>query len=183
MDDVEDRYGGWYDADLSPVGRESAKKIALEVKDKNLGVEMILTSPFKRTYQTAEIISSALEVPLETFVYLKERNSYGLLCGVNKTEAKEKYPDLVSAFENGQEVLGYESYDFLLKRIKILTTKLAEMEKKVIICVTHGKLLGAIYKNILHKETKNIPECCLIETDLSTDGNLPLIESERVEFM
>lgn len=92
LDDIEDRYGGWYDPDLSPAGYEGAVGVGKKLKEMNTGAKLILSSPLKRAVQTASKISEVLKIPVEIFVYLKERNTYGLLCGENKDEAKQKYP-------------------------------------------------------------------------------------------
>lgn len=114
MDDLENKYGGWYDPDLSPKGLEGAKACAEKLKTTGVKAEIILSSPLKRAVQTANEISKVLGIPVETFAYLKERNTYGLLCGENKEEAKKKYPELVAAYDKSEEVLGYEAYDFFL---------------------------------------------------------------------
>ncbi len=182
MDDVEDRYGGWYDPELSPKGFAQAQETAQKLKDKNIGAKLILSSPLKRTMQTAGPIGKLLELPIERSVYLKERNTYGLLCGENKSEAKEKYPELVDAYEKGGELLGYESYDFLLKRVAVLLRKLGELQDGPIICVTHGKLLGAIFKDFLNKEARKFEDNCLAEIEVGGESNLRLIASEGIEF-
>jgi len=182
MDDVEDRYGGWYDPDLSPAGIKGAKKIAEKLLAMNLKFDLILSSPLKRTLQTAEEISQVLEVPMETFVYLKERNTYGLLCGEKKKEAEEKYPDLVSAYNQKKEVLGYEDYDFFLKRVKVLIDKLSKVNKNTLICVTHRKLLKALFKDILGIDAKEFHDNCLAEINLDSQGNLNLVTSEGIDL-
>jgi len=87
-DDAEDRYGGWYDPDLSPKGKLQAEQLAEKLFNQDIKVDLILTSPFRRAKQTAETIGKHLNLVVQTSVYLKERNAYGLLCGENKTEAK-----------------------------------------------------------------------------------------------
>ncbi|MBU1088781.1 histidine phosphatase family protein [Patescibacteria group bacterium] len=119
---------------------------------------------------------------METFVYLKERNTYGLLCGVNKDEAKQKYPDLVNDYQNDQEVLGYEPYDFFLKRVKELIKKLKYRSEKTLICVTHGKLLKALFKEILGIEAKKFHDNCIAEIDIDKQGNLNLVTTDGIEI-
>ena len=88
MDDIRDEYGGWNDAELSKKGISQANETAKNLKTSGIVVEKILSSPLTRAVQTAESFSNEFGVPIETCVYLKERNTYGLLCGVNKTEGK-----------------------------------------------------------------------------------------------
>lgn len=181
MDDVEDRYGGWYDPDLSEKGVKGAKNVCSKLRE--FPIDQIITSPLRRTVRTAEIISKGLGIGKpEHFVYLKERNSYGLLCGLTRTEAREKYPELVEAFDKGEEVLGYESYDFFLKRVKKLLEKLAERPEKTLLCVTHGKLLNAFFKDILKKPAKKFNDNCFAVTDLTRDNGVNLLSSDGIEF-
>lgn len=182
MDDIEDRYGGWYDPELSPKGKLQAQETATLLKDKNVSAKIILSSPLKRAIQTATIIGQGLNTPVDSFVYLKERNTYGLLCGENKVTAKKKYPELVEAYEKGEEVLGYEVYDFLLKRITVLLSKLGNMQEGPVICVTHSKLLGAIFKNFLNKEAKKFEDNCVAEVEINSQGKANLIASSGIEF-
>jgi len=180
MDDVRDEYGGWHNPDLSPKGIKEAKETADKLKAKNLAVNKILSSPFKRAKQTAEIIGGKLGLKVDEWVYLKERNSYGLLCGVKKTEAKEKYPELVAAYDEGREVLGYEDYDFLVKRVRVLIEFLKKMDEDVI-AVTHGKLIAAILTEIVGKKPSKLEQNCLVEMEI-TESGVKIISQERVEF-
>lgn len=182
MDDVEDCYGGWADHELSPVGAKGANKVAQKLRKRKVRAELILSSPLKRAVQTAKIIGEALEIPVENFVYLKERNTYGLLSGENKDEAKEKYPDLVEAYEKGENVLGYEDYHLFLKRVKVLMGKFTFFAPKTLICVTHGKLLAALFKDILGREAKKFHDNCLVEVEISKKGNLALISTDGIDF-
>lgn len=167
MDDVENRYGGWADYPLSPKGREQAEETAQKLASRKNEFQKILSSPFKRAYQTAEILAGKLDLPLETFTYLKERNTYGLLCGINKEEAKKRYPELVSAYENDRPVLGYESYESLLLRVKELLSQLEKLNLDSIVCVTHGKLLKALLTDFAGQKIKDLADNCLIEIALS----------------
>lgn len=182
MDDLENKYGGWYDPDLSPAGVEGAKKSALKMKALGINPQAILTSPLKRAVQTAEPIAKVFKLPTETFVYLKERNTYGLLCGENKDQAREKYPELVEAYEKGEEVLGYEPYEFLMKRIKVLFSKLEKMEHNSLVCVTHGKVLGAIFKDFLKIPVKEFKDNCFAEIEIDSSGKLILNQTEGIQL-
>ncbi len=180
MDDIRDEYGGWHDPELSEKGINQAKEAANKLKLSGIMVNKVLSSPLVRATQTAQYFSEEFRVPVEKCVYLKERNTYGLLCGVNKTEAKEKYPELVAAYDEGKEVLGYEDYDFFVKRMRALIEYLGKINQDMI-AVTHGKMLGAILTEIIGKKPNKIGDSCVIEMDL-VNGNLTLVKSEGVEF-
>ncbi len=182
MDDLENKYGGWYDPQLSPKGRETSGQAALQLEDIAKGAGLILSSPLKRALETAEIINQKFNLPIETSVYLKERNTYGLLCGENKDEAKRKYPELVAAYDNSEEVLGYESYDFFLKRVMAAVEKLKELKQEIIICVTHGKFLGAFFKDVLGKPAKEFHDNCIAEITLDGQARPTFINSWGIDF-
>lgn len=180
MDDINDEYGGWHDPELSEKGRAQAVDTANKLKSMNVVVKKVLSSPLVRATQTASPIAEVLGVTVEKCLYLKERNTYGLLCGVNKTEAKEKYPELVLAYDEGKEVLGYEEYDFFVKRVKALIEYLGKVNEDIV-AVTHSKMLGAIMKDIIGKKASKFDDGCVVIAEL-VDGKLTLVESVGVEF-
>ena len=119
VDDIEDRYGGSADFDLTEKGKkqisESAKKIA--TLDENF--EIILTSPLKRAFQTAEIIANELHLEVEVFAYLKERNLNGVLTGLVRSEAQKKYPEVVETHNRWEYVDGSERTEDFNTRVKM----------------------------------------------------------------
>jgi broad specificity phosphatase PhoE len=180
MDDVRNEYGGWHDPELSEKGIEGSKAVASKLMGKVDGVKRILSSPLLRATQTAEQIAKVMNLPVEKVVYLKERNSYGLLCGVNKVEAKEKYPELVAAYDEGKPVLGYEDYDFFVERVKALVQYLGKYQENLI-AVTHGKVMTTILKEMTGKTPKTLGDNCILEMELY-NGVLTLISSDGAEF-
>lgn len=180
MDDIRNEYGGWHDPDLSPKGWVQAVELGLKLKDKGINADIILTSPLKRAVQTALAVGEVLETEVEVFQYLKERNTYGLLCGLNKSEAKKKYSELVKAYEKGEEVLGYESYEFFLKRIKVALEKIAGRNEQTIICVTHGKFIKALLESELDNPIKDMGNNVIIEIQVK-NSKLKIISMEGIE--
>jgi broad specificity phosphatase PhoE len=114
---------------------------------------------------------------------LKEKNTYGLLCGEKKDGAPEKYPELVAAYENDEPVLGYESHDFFLQRVRKLVELLPSLGYETLICVTHGKLLKALINDIVGgREAENLEDSCIIEIELDKGENLKILNTEGVFF-
>jgi isoleucyl-tRNA synthetase len=75
---IVNSYPGEHDTyDLTDAGKDQAQKIAQELKDE--GVEVVVSSPFKRTQQTAKIISEMTGALLETDERLGELR-HGLAC-------------------------------------------------------------------------------------------------------
>lgn len=183
MDDVNNEYGGWADAELSPKGREEVAERAEDLAKRGINASIIYSSPLQRAKQSAEIIAEKPNLPIEELVYLKERNTYGLLCGVNKELAEEKYPELVAAYKADEEVLGYEEYSFFVKRVKALIERLAKLPHQEVLAITHGKLLKALLEDIIGgNKVTHIIKAALVVVEIDSKGNLKLIETDGVEF-
>lgn len=150
--DVEDRYGGSYDDHLTDLGKEQLAVTANNLVGK--GIEVILTSPLIRAKESAEIISSKTACPVEIVNGLEER-SYGVLGGLTKAEALEKYPEVVEAHKNplNTDPEG-ESYDDFKDRVLETFQKITQKEYATIAVVSHG---GPI-KQILAHLGESIPE-------------------------
>jgi broad specificity phosphatase PhoE len=178
MDDIFDAYGGWADDALSDKGCRQAKQAGKVLAKKGFSDwDMVLYSPLKRAAQTAKILADELGLKTKKFVYLKERNTYGLLCGLNKQSAKIEYPELVEAYKAGKFVLGSERYEDFLKRVKTLLSGLSKLNFDKIICVTHGKLMKAILKDVLDYPLKKIGDLGYFVISLSPQGKLELLET------
>lgn len=91
---LENRFTGWVDVDLSPKGENEAKEAGKVIKEKNLNFDLLYTSVLKRAIRTAELAcaEAGLSMPVERDMALNERH-YGALQGLNKKETAEKYGD------------------------------------------------------------------------------------------
>lgn len=138
VDDIEDRYGGWADFDLTQKGKNQILRSAEKISNLNEKFEVILSSPLKRALQAAKIIGSQLGVEVRVFEYLKERNLNGILSGMIRSEAREKYPDQVKKHASYEYVDGSERTEDFANRVKNAIEYLLEMEHKSLIAVTHG---------------------------------------------
>lgn len=181
MDDIRDEYGGWHDPELATKGWVQAVELGQKLYKKGVQPDVVLTSPLKRAGKTAAALAEVLGgARVENFVYLKERNTYGLLCGLNKAEAKEKYPELVEAYEKGEAVPGYEPYDLLQKRVKAFLEIVAKRSEETVICVTHGKFLTALLKEELGHPVKGLTKSAVVEAELKNgQASLLSIEGEK----
>ena len=134
LDDVYNEYGSWSDRELSPHGVKTAFRVANKLKKLEKKYDIILTSPLKRASQTAEIVSSELGLRVVEDPYLKERNTYGLLSGVNKDLAIDEYPEMNAAFLEGRYIPASERYQDFVNRTKIFVKILKKMDYDTIIC-------------------------------------------------
>lgn len=83
--------GQTYDTDLSDLGQKQAKALANRLRD--FGIKRIISSPLKRTYQTALEISRITDCPIEINELIIETN-HGLWEGMSKSWISEKYSDI-----------------------------------------------------------------------------------------
>jgi broad specificity phosphatase PhoE len=182
LDDIYNEYGGWSDRELSPLGTQVAFDLAKKLKNRDSEIDLVLTSPLKRAHQTAQIISEELECRLEDCAYLKERNTYGLLSGVNKDIAKNEYPQLVDSMKKEQYLPASERYDDFLKRVEVLLKYLRELKHETIVCVTHGYLITAIIEEHLNLVREKIEDGCILEIELNGD-EIKMLSAEGITYV
>ena len=90
---LENRFTGWYDVDLSDQGREEAHAAGKLLKAEGYTFDLAYTSVLKRAIRTLNIVLDELDlqwIPVEKSWRLNERH-YGALQGLNKAETAEKY--------------------------------------------------------------------------------------------
>ena len=92
---LENRFTGWKDVDLSPKGMEEAKSAGKILKEMNLVFDVAYTSYLKRAIKTLNIVLEEMDelyIPVNKSWRLNERH-YGALQGLNKAETAKKYGD------------------------------------------------------------------------------------------
>ena len=89
---VENRFTGWVDVELSKNGREEASKAGKLIKTLKIDFGMFYTSYLKRANETLNIILKEINVENNQVVKAWELNErhYGNLTGLNKDEMKKK---------------------------------------------------------------------------------------------
>jgi 2,3-bisphosphoglycerate-dependent phosphoglycerate mutase len=89
----ENRFTGWVDVELSPVGVEEARDAGRVLKREGFRFDLAFTSVLKRAIRTLWIALDELDqmwLPEEKHWRLNERH-YGALQGLNKAEMAAKY--------------------------------------------------------------------------------------------
>ncbi|MBA4252034.1 MAG: 2,3-bisphosphoglycerate-dependent phosphoglycerate mutase [Chlorobiaceae bacterium] len=92
---LENRFTGWVDVDISERGEKEAIEAGNLLKEKNFKFDHLFTSVLKRAIRTADIVFSVAgyeEIPTARDKALNERH-YGALQGLNKAETAKKYGD------------------------------------------------------------------------------------------
>ena len=92
---LENRFTGWTNVDLSEKGREEALEAGRKLKEAGFTFDQAYTSVLTRAIHTLQIIEEELDlnwIPVNMAWQLNERH-YGALQGLNKAETAEKYGD------------------------------------------------------------------------------------------
>ena len=92
---LENRFTGWTDVDLTPAGAAEALRAGRLLKQKGYAFDLAYTSLLKRAIKTLHGTLDELDqlwLPVEKHWRLNERH-YGTLQGLNKTETAAQYGD------------------------------------------------------------------------------------------
>ena len=103
---LENRFTGWTDVDLTKNGENEAKTAGKLLKERLFDFDLVFTSLLKRANRTMQICLDEMEISQinkQEDWRLNERH-YGALQGLNKTETAQKYGDK-------QVLLWRRSYD------------------------------------------------------------------------
>ena len=159
---LENRFTGWKDVDLTDKGINEAKNASILLKDYT--IDIAFTSKLKRAQNTLNIILQNLNIsiPITQNISLNERD-YGDLVDQNKAEASVKYgPDQVQIWRrsydvpppNGESLK--DTYDRCIPYFKSILSN----DKNIIISA-HGNSIRAIVKYLL-----NISEEDILKTEI-----------------
>lgn len=92
---LENRFTGWTDVDLTDLGREQARQAGQLLKEQGYEFDVAFTSVLKRAIRTLWIALDAMDamyLPIHNNWRLNERH-YGALQGLNKAETAAQYGD------------------------------------------------------------------------------------------
>ena len=90
---LENKFTGWTDVELSERGISEAKEAGKALKEKGYEFDLAYTSVLKRANETLDLILQEMgeqDIPIKKSWRLNERH-YGALQGLNKAETAEKY--------------------------------------------------------------------------------------------
>ncbi|MBU0976713.1 MAG: histidine phosphatase family protein [Patescibacteria group bacterium] len=160
-DNAKGLLNGQRDTDLTETGISQARELALKIRENNIQIDYIYSSPLRRAFHTAQIADSLLGGTKGVFASddLKERD-FGIMTGRSKGEIETFCsPNLLST----ETVLyflkpeGGETYPELIKRTQRILRfiKFLHFNENVLV-VSHGdtaKMLYASYYNLDWKKT------------------------------
>ncbi|MDO4218767.1 MAG: histidine phosphatase family protein [Synergistaceae bacterium] len=175
------RYQGRTDIELCQEGIDGAFRVAKRLKQ--FPADVIITSPLKRAYVTARIISAENgDVPIEKNPLLIEAD-FGKLEGKTIQEINEIYGQEIfiqwkkNLLDN--TLFGGESAVEIITRHKKFVQKLLKRAEKNIVLVGHGAEARALFITLLGEKPSSIfwkcaIENCSISTFLQKDDSFTL---------
>jgi 2,3-bisphosphoglycerate-dependent phosphoglycerate mutase len=197
---LEDRFTGWVDVDLTPEGEAQATRGGALIKEAGIAIDRCFTSVLTRAIRTSWLALAAADqafVPEVKDWRLNERH-YGGLTGLNKTETAEKHgAEQVKVWRRSYDVPPPPlppggPYDFskdrryagaVLPQTESLMTTLERVQPywegeiaprltagETVLVAAHGNSLRAIVKLLFELSAEQI-----IEVEVPT-GNPLLIE-------
>jgi 2,3-bisphosphoglycerate-dependent phosphoglycerate mutase len=151
--DLEDRHEGRADFPLTELGLLQARKVANWINT-NYPPEILISSPLIRAATTAKFIGETVGVDVQYDEDLKEWNN-GLLAGLLRVEAEQKYPLPEGGRKPHDEFYESESYISFRARVEKFWSKLLDPRRKDInnkrICiVSHGGTITMLYRSFLN---------------------------------
>ncbi|MBP1163949.1 MULTISPECIES: 2,3-bisphosphoglycerate-dependent phosphoglycerate mutase [unclassified Chryseobacterium] len=177
---LENRFTGWKDIDITEAGIEEAKKAGLALKGER--IDIAFTSALVRAQHTLSIILNEIgnpNIPVIKDKALNER-SYGNLEGLNKAETALKYGDeQVHIWRRSFDVVppGGESlkdtYSRVIPYFESQIRPLLKQGENVLI-VAHGNSLRALIMYLEHLSPEEI-----LEREIATGIPLTYVFDEK----
>ena len=166
---LENRFTGWVDVDLSPKGEREAAAAGHVLK--GVPVDVLFTSVLKRAMRTAEIACAEAginDIPVHRDEALNERH-YGDLQGLNKAETAEKFgADQVHVWRRSYDVPppnGESLKDTQTRVAPYYQSQIVPLlrEGKNVMVVAHGNSLRALVMFVEHLTPDEI-----LKTEIAT---------------
>ncbi|MFI6236289.1 histidine phosphatase family protein [Micromonospora sp. NPDC050784] len=155
-DDSSDSYGGAADFRLTDRGRAQIAQVVGDLKE--FGLQAVYSSPLARARESAEIIGRELHLPVTVVFDLRERNTYGVLSGHTRSQARELFGYLLDRLDfvpgEGRDcVPGGEEYGPFVERVRgafqAVIDSAADSGFSTVAVVTHGKFTKALFTEVL----------------------------------
>jgi 2,3-bisphosphoglycerate-dependent phosphoglycerate mutase len=159
---LENRFTGWVDVDLSPKGEAEAVRAGQHLK--GLPVDVVFTSVLQRAMRTADLAmteAGITDVPIYRDQALNERH-YGDLQGLNKAETAEKFgTEQVHIWRRSFDdppPNGESLKDTQARVMPYYTSQVEPMlrDGKNILIVAHGNSLRALLMHLEHLSPEEI---------------------------
>jgi 2,3-bisphosphoglycerate-dependent phosphoglycerate mutase len=166
---LENRFTGWVDVDLSPLGEEEATKAGALLKD--VPVDVLFTSVLTRAIRTADLalsVAGKQDLPTHRDQALNERH-YGDLQGLNKAETAAKHGDeQVHIWRRSYDIAPPNGESLKDTQERVAPYYQSEIvpllkEGKNVLVVAHGNSLRALIMFVEHLTPEQI-----LKTEVAT---------------
>ena len=164
----EGRVQGQTDSPLSTLGHAQAKATGLLLSGEP--IDIIVSSDLGRTRDTAAAIAQATGATMRFDARLRER-CYGEIEGHTWPEVERKFPsawermtarDPAFAPQNGES-----AREFSDRVIRVLTEIAAANDGRRIVIVTHGGVVGMLYRHVMHIALDERREYALLNASIN----------------
>ena len=144
--DINGQYGGWFDDHLTELGQKQLQKTAQQLR--GVSIDKIFSSTLIRAKESTEIINKEVQAEVEFLDGLRERN-YGVLGGLTKEEALDKYPEAVEAHKDpsNTDPKGEPQADFI-KRVVDAFASICLQSHNTVVIVAHGGPIKVILTHL-----------------------------------
>lgn len=150
IEDIEGRFEGRADFDLTPLGIEQAKRAANWIYS-NYKIDKIYSSPLIRARRTAEIIGDIFGEEVIIDDNLMEWNN-GKLAGLLKEEGAKKYPLPKGGRKPHDTYADTESMIQFRARAELWLSELIYTEENInkrICIVSHGGFINMLFRSFM----------------------------------
>lgn len=164
---------------LTNLGKEQSQKLAERLI--HLELDLLVSSPFKRTLETAKIISEKTNIEIienELFIERKRPSEQinQLKDSNNNITSEQEYN---KAFKENKKYKDGESFEEIVQRAKDALDFLNEQPYENIIVVTHGVFLRVICALMVLKDSITAENCFEMMTTLKTaNTGITVIEKD-----
>ena len=150
---VQERMQGRAETDLTDRGRDQARRLRRRLVDEGLQPTHILSSPQRRTAETAQIVSRCWPVPVQFWDELMEHD-VGVLSGLTWEEIDERYPEIAPELRrtrNWDNVEGAEPMRDRRARAERIARDLlrCRQQEDVVLVFTHGGTMQHLLSALL----------------------------------
>jgi len=157
VDFSPDRFLGRNDVSLSMKGVRHARKLAERLRGERIGA--IYSSGLKRTIETAEIISKALDIDFKGKIADINEVDFGVIEGLTRKEAEKRHPELMQMRDNDRmnfRIPEGESCNDTGKRALAAVKKIIKDNRgRNVLVVTHCMVMRILLSKITGKPLKD----------------------------
>ena len=159
---------GSQDPELTEKGRKEAELLATEIG--KIRPDVLISSPLRRTAQTAAFISKETGLAIEEDEMWRECD-FGVWDGLSIAEVKEKFPEEYAMWVSTSSYAppGGESYDSAMARaVQGLTSIAADYPHKKVCVVTHNGMIKTALAAAIKAEPSTIFNLDISPCSIST---------------